>query len=39
MYVMQEVDICLSLGQVYIHGLNEELGRQRGKIRWNVLFM
>ena len=26
---MQEVDFCLSLGRVHIHGLNEELGRHR----------
>ena len=29
--VMQEVDFCLSLGWVYTHGLNEELGRHRGR--------
>ena len=28
---MQEVDFYLSLGQGYIHGLNEELGRHRGR--------
>ena len=28
---MQEIDFCLSLGQVYTHGLNEELGRHRGR--------
>ena len=28
---MQEVDFCLSLDQVYTHGLNEELGRHRGR--------
>ena len=30
-YVMLEVDFCLSLSQVYTHGLNEELGRHRGR--------
>ena len=36
---MQEVDFCLSLDRVYTHGLNEELGRHRGregKTEWNV---
>ena len=28
---MLEVDFYLSLGQVYTHGLNEELGRHRGR--------
>ena len=28
---MLEVDFCLSLGQVYTHSLNEELGRHRGR--------
>ena len=28
---MQEVDSCLSLDRVYTHGLNEELGRHRGR--------
>ena len=28
---MQEVDFCLSLDQVYTHGLNEELDRHRGR--------
>ena len=40
-YVTQEVDFCLSLEQIYIHGLNEELGRHRGKegVRQNVPFV
>ena len=34
---MQGVDFCLSLDRVYIHGLNEELGRlEGGKVRRNV---
>ena len=28
---MLEVDFYLSLGRVYTHGLNEELGRHRGR--------
>ena len=28
---MLEVDFCLSLGRVYTHGLNEELGRHKGR--------
>ena len=28
---MQEVDFCLSLNRVYTQGLNEELGRHRGR--------
>ena len=28
---MQEVDFCLSFGRVYTHGVNEELGRYRGR--------
>ena len=38
---MQEVNFCLSLGQVYTRGLNEELGIiigiGGGKVRCNVL--
>ena len=28
---MQKVDFCLSLDRVYTQGLNEELGRHRGR--------
>ena len=30
-YVMLEIDFYLSLGRVYMHGLNEELGSNRGR--------
>ena len=30
-YVTQEVDFCLNSDRVYTHGLNEELGRYRGR--------